>query len=44
MGGKHHIALILSVPTGVNWSFRPQAPVNWREGLDNRISSGSVIS
>ena len=28
----------------VNWSgLVIQAPLNWREGLDNRMSSGNVI-
>ena len=28
-----------------NWTgLVIQAPVNWREGLDNRMSSGSVIN
>ena len=39
--GEHHRAHIHCT----NWGgLVIQAPVDWREGLDNRMSSGRVIS
>ena len=33
-----------SVPTGRGGGLVIQASVNWREGLDNRISSGNLMA